>query len=117
MVGDSDVCQFYVNPCMWLGSSASGCRPLQVDTPPRPALPADHGLNGSMHKTSSLAKLREAGHAAVYRAAGGNRELVGLWLFVLSTFFGTGMSLCAKLLGKGGEYGATKEWGSCNFGC
>ncbi|KAL6774433.1 hypothetical protein ACKKBG_A24995 [Auxenochlorella protothecoides x Auxenochlorella symbiontica] len=87
---------------MWLGSSASGCRPLQVDTPPRPALPADHGLNGSMHKTSSLAKLREAGHAAVYRAAGGNRELVGLWLFVLSTFFGTGMSLCAKLLARQG---------------
>lgn len=58
-----------------------------------------HPPNGGLPRPGSLAKLREAGHAVVYRAAGGSRELVGLWLFVLSTFFGTGMSLCAKLLG------------------
>lgn len=74
------------------------------------------GLNGGevrLPKPSSLARLREAGHAAVYRAAGGSRELVGLWLFVVSTLFGTGMSLCAKLLGDSrvGYGGVHVRWG------
>lgn len=38
------------------------------------------------------------GQEAANRLSGGSSEMLGLWLFVLSTLFGTGMSLCAKLL-------------------